>query len=155
MNTKTPLLNSKVYSGNYFDAARLQIDIYLKSTVFYGLSCTLLLFLGPFLLKFIGSNTLLPDYFIILFAIVMYYFELFLSLSTNYLNSENNMSYAKYIAITGFAYIFLASFIIQAYPSMLAALACQFIVQLVFNFWYWPRIVLLKIFNYKREFISQ
>ncbi|PMJ38242.1 hypothetical protein BCU24_21090 [Vibrio cyclitrophicus] len=151
MNTRTPVLNSTIYQGEFLKIVKIQNDIYIKSLLFFSISCLGLFLFGPILLELIGSKTKLPNTGIMAFAFLTYIGELFLAISTNFLTSQNNLKYAKYVAYTGFVYIFIAYIFISSYPLMLVAVSCQFFVQLVFNFWYWPSIVLRKLYKYKQE----
>lgn len=150
MNTKTPVLNSTMYQGDFFKVVKIQKDIYIKSLSFFIVSCLGLIAFGPMLLELIESNTKLPSDWIMVFAFLTYAGELFLAISTNFLTSQNNLKHAKYVAYTGFIYIFVAYIFISSYPSMLVAISCQFLVQVVFNFWYWPSIVLRKLYKYNK-----
>lgn len=151
MNTKTPILNTAVYRGRKEEVVSIQNDIFLKSILFYLISAISLILIGDFLLDLISSNTKLPGTLVSCLVVFVYTFELILAISTNFLMSHNNLSYAKYVAYSGLAFVLISYPLINYFPHAETIILCQLFIQSLYNFWKWPLIVLNKIKMYRSK----
>ena len=120
----------------------------LSMSVFYLLfllGTVLLVFFGQPLLKFIGSNALLPSRLILVLYCLIILLEYNHSHFATYITFANEIPFVKSSIITG-VIVCLCDFLVLQYTSLglLGVVLVQGVAQLAYNNWRWPLYVFRK-----------
>lgn len=111
--------------------------------VFYILGSIILLVFGPFLLKTIGSNANLPEFWLLSLFLLVIFLEGNHSNFATFIVSGNNIPFVKSALISG-AIIGLGSYLLLSYTKLeiWGLVLIQGITQLAYANWKWPLVVL-------------
>lgn len=115
------------------------LDVYIVTFILLSIS---LYFLGPVLLKLIGSNAELPSKMIVFIYLIILFLENNHSLFASFITISNSVPYTK-VAIVSGSLICIGDILVLQFTSLglLGLVLVQGIVQLAYNNWYWPYIV--------------
>lgn len=114
--------------------------------IFWGLmifGCIFMFFAGDWLLNFIGSQTILPSRWICLLYFIFSTLELNQSNFATIIVTSNRVPIVKPTLISGFA-ILVGTFVVLKFTmwGIFGVVLVQTIVQLLYNDWKWPKVVL-------------
>ena len=103
---------------------------------------TLLVILGPWILRIIGSNASLPSTLILLLYLLILFLENNHGLFAGFITIGNSVPYAKVAIISGMLVCLGDVFVLQyTNLGLIGLVLVQGVVQLAYNNWYWPRWV--------------
>ncbi|PSV32326.1 O-unit flippase-like protein [Photobacterium sp. GB-72] len=147
-----PKFNSLQSSGKRTKLASLVPKTIFLSLCSYTLGAVVLFFIGSEILTFISSNTNIVESSILLLMLVMYFLELSHSLAARYLTTLNIVPFLNATIISGVAIAILGYIVVtETNYGLFGLVGIQTLVQLSFNNWYWP-LVMIKHLRGKREF---
>jgi len=114
--------------------------------IFYLLfftSCVALVLVGPMLLKFIGSNTLLPRVDLLIFFCIVTLAEQNHSIFATLIALKNRIPYVVPSLISG-VFIIVGTFVALAYLKMgiFGLIVVPAVVQISYNNWKWPAVIM-------------
>jgi O-antigen/teichoic acid export membrane protein len=107
--------------------------------LFFILGSICLIFISPFVLTFIGSNTKLPSLVIMIMFLIIVLLEGNHSNFASFVITKNNIPFVKSSLISGFV-IVLADYLSLEYTSygIFGLVLVQGLVQLAYSNWKWP-----------------
>lgn len=112
-------------------------QIQLSSWTVFSLGLIFLVVFGDLMLNFVGSDTKLIPWPLLLVFGLIYLFELNHSIAATYLTTVNKIPFVKAALISGISITVLAVFLSAAY-GIVGLIAAQGVVQLAYNNWKWP-----------------
>lgn len=120
----------------------------------YFMCSVLIVFVGPTVLRMIGSNATLPTYPVLISFLLITLLENNHSNFATYITTGNDVPFVKSALISG-AFICLGDFIILQFTELglMGVVLVQGIIQLAYNNWYWPRYVLRELHVNYPEFV--
>lgn len=140
MNTLSPKLSRSIISRDY-NTHKISFKYsFLLSNIIFVLASIVLVICGKDIISLLGSQSSLPDRYVILLFAITYFFEMNQQLSTTYLTLNNNLKFVKYILLFGFMYVFVTLVALNNIKLLVVAILSQLLVQVLFNNWYWPYV---------------
>lgn len=145
------LYQPKMTNLRTIDSKNKLWDLFLLSMgafyIIYFILSAVLILSSDFVLKFIGSSTLLPNHTIVIVYLIIVLLENQHSLFATLITTKNSIPFVKQSLISGF-FIILFTFLILKFTNLriLGLIIAPGIVQLIYNNWKWPYVV-CKEFN--------
>ncbi|MCQ8881320.1 hypothetical protein NQS96_05815 [Pseudoalteromonas shioyasakiensis] len=138
MTVVTPSLNRAMQEKSYQTVKRVQSRVRLVSMLLVVLGCVGISFIGPFLLKLIGSETSLPELSSLLFFSLMILLDVNRQVSMNFIAANNHVPFSKAIVFSGCITLLATIALFElGYQYFILPIIIQIIVQSTFNNWYW------------------
>lgn len=138
-NLNLPKINSLQGANNKGKIKEIVRKTFSIVIALYVLGCFGLIFLGMPLLDYMSVNTKLLSIDLLVFMLLMYGLELFHSISATYLTTLNKVPFYRSSIVSGVSILVVNMFLVN-YTSLglLGIIGCQFVIQLMYNNWYWP-----------------
>ena len=136
-----PKLNSLQGSGNEREIKPLLIKSLLISHALFITGSIALVLIGIPLIGRMAAGTQLVSIPLLLFMLLMYQLELNHSICATYLTTLNKVPFVNASIISGVVIVIFSMLSVEFTSlSLIGLVLSQFIVQLMYNNWYWPMI---------------
>jgi O-antigen/teichoic acid export membrane protein len=142
-NTFLPMFNQLRVKNNINKLKKIFGTSLLIGWGTYIIGVIIIFLLGNNILGLIGSETkLLSDNYLLFLSLILF-LEFNHSISSTFITTQNEVPFVKASLFSGFG-ILISSFLILKYTNfgILGILITQFVIQLSYNNWKWPLIVL-------------
>jgi O-antigen/teichoic acid export membrane protein len=136
-----PLLNSIQVSDSKILLPSIVKKIYSIAYTVFCLGFVGIYFFGDYLLAFIGSEAKLIENNLLLVIGFIFLLEVTHSIAAIYLTTKNEIIFAKAAVLSGLTIVIFGYFLGATY-GILGLILAQGIVQLIYNNWRWPQLML-------------
>lgn len=136
-----PKLNALQSIGDKVGLKSLFKRSLIITHLLYFIGAICLIFIGIPLITLISSNTQLVGFSTLLLMLVMYQLELNHSMCSTYLTTLNKVPF-MYAALFSGGVIVFSGLMLSNFTAIgiLGLVLSQFLIQLMFNNWYWPMV---------------
>lgn len=141
ISTYLPLLNSIQVSDSKSLLPSIVKKIYTIAYIVFCLGFIGIYFFGDYLLAFIGSEIKLIENNLLLVLGLVFFLEVTHSIAAIYLTTKNEIIFAKAAVLSGLTIVIFSYFLGATY-GILGLILAQGIVQLIYNNWRWPQLML-------------
>tara|TARA_B110000003_G_scaffold276558_1_gene323867 strand:- start:5636 stop:6967 length:1332 start_codon:yes stop_codon:yes gene_type:complete len=141
ISTYLPLLNSIQVSDSKSLLPSIVKKIYTIAYIVFCLGFIGIYFFGDYLLAFIGSEIKLIENNLLLVLGLVFFLEVTHSIAAIYLTTKNEIIFAKAAVLSGLTIVIFSYFLGATY-GILGLILAQGIVQLIYNNWRWPLLML-------------
>jgi O-antigen/teichoic acid export membrane protein len=115
------------------------IKTFLASSILFIFCYFSFVTLAPIMLMFFESSIEMPSFTVLIICFWIFYLELIQSISIAFISTKNELHFYKYQLSFGLVYVSLVAVIgLFDWTSIEMILLLQLVIQLVFNFWWWP-----------------
>ncbi|MFD1601606.1 O-unit flippase-like protein [Flavobacterium artemisiae] len=143
--THLPQVNSMVFHHDNSGLKKIFLSSIIMSFFSLFLGGFVLVFLGDYILHFIGSKMTLIPAIPFSFVILILLLDQIQNMSTFILFSENKLNYMWPYAISATIIILSTLILCKLMPIYLSVILPQFLIQLSFNYWFWPKQIFDKL----------
>lgn len=142
-NTYLPLFNSLRLKNKIEEMKEKFSAIFLIMLITYIIGSIVIIILGNKIVNILGSSTKLMQTKYLIFLLFIYLLELNHSIAASMITTKNEIPFVKSSLFSGIGIVIL-SLILLNYSNLgiLSVLLSQFFVQISYNNWKWPRVIL-------------
>ncbi|WP_337027362.1 O-unit flippase-like protein [Vibrio cholerae] len=140
-------LNIDLQNISYIQVKNNKLELIdrMGKRIVQSLTCYVFVFLvfhfvGRDILQIISNDSILPETNILLFAYMVFFLELNHVLSATCITTYNKVPFVKSGIISGVV-IAILSIILSNQAGLMGLVLSQFIVQIMYNNWKWPRVL--------------
>lgn len=140
-----PKINSLVYLNDKVGLKKIYLSSIFVSVLSFLLGGIFLTFYGNNVLLYIESNLLLIPKFSYAFVFMILFLDQIMNMSTFILFSSNDLSYTKSYFLSAIMIVISIIIYCTFNMSLFSILFPQLIIQLSYNYWFWPLNIMKKL----------
>lgn len=144
LDLQLPRLTKELAKGRKDLVSNIFLRAYIKGMVIYTFLALSFLFIGPYIIDFLGKDDVVWNQSLVVAFVILYGLEYIHGCCATFLTVDNNYDFWLPSLLTAFGVIGLSYTSAMYGMPIYMLVVCHIFSNIIFNSWYWPKLVFAK-----------